>query len=63
MNTSAAKPLKMDDNSENSEFLLLRNLCDMTVHGQTGEGDFERLDEIIYKRLLSTYPGTDEHKP
>lgn len=63
MNTSAAKPLNMDDTSENSEFLLLRNLCDMTVHGQTAEGDFERLDEIIYKRLLSTYPGSDERKP
>ena len=30
------------------------------MQGQTADGDFSRLDEIVYKRLLSTYPGSDQ---
>ena len=49
-----------EKNEDAKEFALLLDLCQRTVRGQTADGDFSRLDEIVYKRLLSTYPGSDQ---
>lgn len=49
-----------EKNEDSVEFALLLDLCQRTVRGQTADGDFSRLDEIVYERLLSTYPGSEE---
>ncbi len=49
-----------EKNEDTAEFALLLDLCQRTVRGQTADGDFSRLDEIVYERLLSTYPGNGE---
>lgn len=49
-----------EKNEDAKEFALLLELCQRTVRGQTADGDFSRLDETVYERLLSTYPGSDK---
>ena len=38
-----------------NDFTLLEGLYELTVSGHTDDWEFERLNNAVYERLLSTY--------
>lgn len=42
-----------------SDFTLLEGLFQLTVTGHTQDWEFERLNNAVYERLLSSYAGEE----
>ncbi|MEL1264651.1 hypothetical protein [Pseudoxanthomonas putridarboris] len=49
----------LPDVSSASDFTLLEGLYQLTVTGHTQDWEFERLNNAVYERLLSTYSSND----
>lgn len=49
------------DNAAN-DYGLLTDLCELTLHGKTGDFQFKQLNDTIYGRLLATYPPSEEER-
>lgn len=49
----------LPDVSSASDFTLLEGLYQLTVTGHTQDWEFERLNNAVYERLLSTYSSSD----
>jgi hypothetical protein len=63
MNLIDASPASNDqDAASSSDFTLLEGLYQLTVTGHTNEWEFERLNNAVYERLLSSY-GDSENGP
>ncbi len=45
----------LPDVSNASDFTLLEGLYQLTVTGHTKDWEFERLNNAVYERLMSTY--------
>ena len=45
----------MSSNSSSSDFTLLEGLYQLAVTGHTNDWEFERLNNAVYERLLSSY--------
>lgn len=44
-------------NNSSSDFTLLEGLYQLAVTGHTDDWEFERLNNAVYERLLSSYNG------
>lgn len=42
-----------------NDFTLLEGLYQLTITGHTHDWEFERLNNAVYERLLSAYPGLE----
>ena len=42
-----------------NDFTLLEGLYELTVSGHTDDWEFERLNNAVYERLLSSYNSVD----
>ena len=55
--------MNLDDTSSNttssSDFTLLEGLYQLAVTGHTNDWEFERLNNAVYERLLSSYGNID----
>ena len=49
----------MSSNSSSSDFTLLEGLYQLAVTGHTNDWEFERLNNAVYERLLSSYSSSD----
>ena len=49
----------MSSNSSSSDFTLLEGLYQLAVTGHTTDWEFERLNNAVYERLLSSYSSSD----
>lgn len=49
----------LPDVSSASDFTLLEGLYQLTVTGHTDDWEFERLNNAVYERLLSTYSSNE----
>ena len=49
----------MSSNSSSSDFTLLEGLYQLAVTGHTNDWEFERLNNAVYERLLSSYSSTE----
>jgi len=49
----------LPDVSNASDFTLLEGLYQLTVTGHTDAWEFEKLNNAVYERLLSTYSGSE----
>ena len=49
----------MSSNSSSSDFTLLEGLYQLAVTGHTNDWEFERLNNAVYERLLSSYNSVD----
>ena len=49
----------MSSNSSSSDFTLLEGLYQLAVTGHTDDWEFERLNNAVYERLLSSYNSVD----
>ena len=47
------------NNSSSSDFTLLEGLYQLAVTGHTNDWEFERLNNAVYERLLSSYGNVD----
>lgn len=45
----------MTSNAPSSDFTLLEGLYQLAVTGHTDDWEFERLNNAVYERLLSSY--------
>ena len=45
----------ISSNSSSSDFTLLEGLYQLAVTGHTDDWEFERLNNAVYERLLSSY--------
>lgn len=63
MNLTDASPASTEQETASaSDFTLLEGLYQLTVTGHTDEWEFERLNNAVYERLLSSY-GDSENGP
>ncbi|RYG14191.1 MAG: hypothetical protein EON92_03005 [Burkholderiales bacterium] len=46
-------------NTSSSDFTLLEGLYQLAVTGHTDDWEFERLNNAVYERLLSSYNSVD----
>ena len=46
-------------NTSSSDFTLLEGLYQLAVTGHTNDWEFERLNNAVYERLLSSYGSMD----
>jgi hypothetical protein len=51
----------LPDVSNASDFTLLEGLYQLTVTGHTQDWEFERLNNAVYERLMSTYSSNENH--
>ncbi len=55
--------MSLDDaissNTSSSDFTLLEGLYQLAVTGHTDDWEFERLNNAVYERLLSSYNSLD----
>ncbi len=51
-----------NNNASSSDFTLLEGLYQLAVTGHTDDWEFERLNNAVYDRLLSSYAGADSVK-
>lgn len=49
----------MSSNASSSDFTLLEGLYQLAVTGHTDDWEFERLNNAVYERLLSSYGNLD----
>lgn len=49
----------LPDVANASDFTLLEGLYQLTVTGHTDDWEFERLNNAVYERLMSTYSSND----
>ena len=49
----------LPDVSSASDFTLLEGLYQLTVTGHTSDWEFERLNNAVYERLMSTYSSAE----
>ncbi len=49
----------ISSNTSSSDFTLLEGLYQLAVTGHTDDWEFERLNNAVYERLLSSYNGVD----
>ena len=49
----------ISSNSSSSDFTLLEGLYQLAVTGHTNDWEFERLNNAVYERLLSSYGSMD----
>ncbi len=49
----------LPDVSSASDFTLLEGLYQLTVTGHTDAWEFEKLNNAVYERLMSTYSGSE----
>lgn len=49
----------INNNSSSSDFTLLEGLYQLAVTGHTDDWEFERLNNAVYERLLSSYGTLD----
>lgn len=49
----------LSSNSSSSDFTLLEGLYQLAVTGHTNDWEFERLNNAVYERLLSSYSSSD----
>ena len=49
----------ISNNASSSDFTLLEGLYQLAVTGHTDDWEFERLNNAVYERLLSSYNGVD----
>ena len=58
--------MNLDDTSSNttssSDFTLLEGLYQLAVTGHTNDWEFERLNNAVYERLLSSYGSIDRSR-
>jgi len=47
----------ISNNNTSSDFTLLEGLYQLAVTGHTDDWEFERLNNAVYERLLSSYNG------
>ena len=47
------------NNTSSSDFILLEGLYQLAVTGHTDDWEFERLNNAVYERLLSSYNSVD----
>lgn len=47
------------NNSSSSDFTLLEGLYQLAVTGHTDDWEFERLNNAVYERLISSYGSVD----
>ena len=52
----------LSSNSSSSDFTLLEGLYQLAVTGHTNDWEFERLNNAVYERLLSSYRSTDGNR-
>ena len=48
----------LNSNAASSDFTLLEGLYQLAVTGNTNDWEFERLNQAVYERLLSSYSST-----
>jgi len=51
----ASHIIDQHDTLANSDFTLLEGLYQLTISGNTRDWEFERLNNAVYERLMSTY--------
>ena len=49
----------ISNNTSSSDFTLLEGLYQLAVTGHTNDWEFERLNNAVYERLLSSYNAVD----
>ena len=49
----------INSNTSSSDCTLLEGLCQLAVTGHTDDWEFERLNNAVYERLLSSYSSSD----
>ena len=49
----------INSNTSSSDFTLLEGLYQLAVTGHTNDWEFERLNNAVYERLLSSYGSRD----
>lgn len=49
----------ISNNTTSSDFTLLEGLYQLAVTGHTDDWEFERLNNAVYERLLSSYNAVD----
>lgn len=49
----------ISSNTSSSDFTLLEGLYQLAVTGNTDEWEFERLNNAVYERLISSYGSVD----
>ena len=49
----------ISNNATSSDFTLLEGLYQLAVTGHTDDWEFERLNNAVYERLLSSYNSVD----
>ncbi len=49
----------ISNNNSSSDFTLLEGLYQLAVTGHTNDWEFERLNNAVYERLLSSYGNVD----
>ena len=49
----------LNSNASPSDFTLLEGLYQLAVTGHTNDWEFERLNNAVYERLLSSYGSMD----
>jgi hypothetical protein len=52
---------QLPDVSNASDFTLLEGLYQLTVTGHTQDWEFERLNNAVYERLMSTYSSNESN--
>ncbi|MEO6517977.1 MAG: hypothetical protein ABIO17_03150 [Pseudoxanthomonas sp.] len=59
--------MSLDDTTSNtsasSDFTLLEGLYQLAVTGHTNDWEFERLNNAVYERLLSSYGNVERIHP
>lgn len=49
----------ISSNTSSSDFTLLEGLYQLAVTGHTDDWEFERLNNAVYERLISSYGSVD----
>ncbi|MET0809255.1 MAG: hypothetical protein ABWX93_10910 [Pseudoxanthomonas sp.] len=52
----------ISNNTSSSDFTLLEGLYQLAVTGHTNDWEFERLNNAVYERLLSSYGNLDRSR-
>ena len=53
----------ISNTTSSSDFTLLEGLYQLAVTGHTNDWEFERLNNAVYERLLSSYGNLDRIRP
>ena len=53
----------ISNTTSSSDFTLLEGLYQLAVTGHTNDWEFERLNNAVYERLLSSYGNLDRISP